>query len=173
MKKNLSFLVMFLLLIVATGSNAFAQKQELSGTILNSDGLPIQFASIQVKGTTRGATSNEQGEFKITASPGEELQVSSVGYGWVLYIDHPDGYTTVYAHCNQFAERIQKLYLDTSYSLRQNEVDILLPKNKLLVQKGEQIAFSGNTGGSSGPHLHFELWKNGVPIDPEEFFNFK
>jgi hypothetical protein len=49
MKKNLSFLVMFLLLIVATGSNAFAQKQELSGTILNSDGLPIQFASIQVR----------------------------------------------------------------------------------------------------------------------------
>ena len=68
MKKNLSFLVMFLLLIVATGSNAFAQKQELSGTILNSDGLPIQFASIQVKGTTRGATSNEKGEFKITSS---------------------------------------------------------------------------------------------------------
>jgi len=80
MKKNLSFLVMFLLLMVASGSNAFAQKQELSGTILNSDGLPIQFASIQVKGTTRGSTSNEQGEFKITASPGEELQVSSVGY---------------------------------------------------------------------------------------------
>ena len=80
MKKNLSFLMMFLLLMVASGSNAFAQKQELSGTILNSDGLPIQFASIQVKGTTRGSTSNEQGEFKITASPGEELQVSSVGY---------------------------------------------------------------------------------------------
>ena len=80
MKKNLSFLVMFLLLMVASGSNAFAQKQELSGTILNSDGLPIQFASIQVKGTTRGSTSNEKGEFKITASPGEELQVSSVGY---------------------------------------------------------------------------------------------
>jgi hypothetical protein len=80
MKKNLSFLVMFLLLMVAFGSKALAQKQELSGTILNSDGLPIQFASIQVKGTTRGSTSNEQGEFKITASPGEELQVSSVGY---------------------------------------------------------------------------------------------
>ncbi len=80
MKKKLPFLVMFLLLMVAAGSKAFAQKQEISGTVLNAEGLPINLASIQVKGTKRGSTSDEKGEFKISATIGQELQVSSVGF---------------------------------------------------------------------------------------------
>lgn len=80
MKKILTAFGMFLLLFIAAGTRCFAQQRQITGTVLGTDGIPVKLASIQVIGTDRGTIAGEQGEFKIDASTGEELQVSSIGF---------------------------------------------------------------------------------------------
>lgn len=73
----------------------------------------------------------------------------TVNDGYMVIIAHSDGYITVYKHCS-----------------------VLLKKARDIVSEGEMIALSGNTGElSTGPHLHFEIWKDGKPLGPSKFFN--
>lgn len=101
------------------------------------------------------------------------IKVSPGGFGNALYIRHNNGYSTVYGHLDRFAADIEEYVTDYQYREKSFSVNIFTDDNTFPVEQGEVIGYSGNSGGSLGPHLHFEVRKssNENPVDPIQFYN--
>jgi len=102
------------------------------------------------------------------------ISIKHGGFGKALYISHPNGYTTVYAHLKNFNEEIESYIKKLQYKKQSYQIEHYLKENILKVKKNKIIGKSGNTGSSFGPHLHFEIRKtlNQKALNPK-LFNFE
>ncbi|MDO1500831.1 M23 family metallopeptidase [Winogradskyella maritima] len=117
-------------------------------------------------------TQRKEGLNVLAAAEGyvSRIKVAHFGYGKALYITHPNGYTTVYAHLKKFSPKIEAYIKQCQYEKESFEVEMFPAVDEMTVTKGEIVAFSGNTGSSGGPHLHYEIRDNAErPINPMLF----
>lgn len=118
-------------------------------------------------------TGGHENEPVFAAADGyvSRIKMEPGGFGHGLYITHPNGYTTLYAHLNDFVPALQRYVRQQQYAKESWTVELQLSPDQFPVKKGQQIAWSGNTGGSTAPHLHFEIrdTKTEHPLNPQLF----
>lgn len=104
-------------------------------------------------------TQQRQGIKAIAIADGyvSRIKISEWGYGKALYITHTNGYTSVYAHLQKFAPEIERYVRTAQYKKEQYEIELFPSPETLPITSGNLVAYTGNTGSSAGPHLHFEI----------------
>jgi len=166
----------FLLILMLLSQVAVTQTRYYIDPV----GIPIflsaSFAELRSNHFHSGIDIKTQGTigFPVRAAADgyiSRIAVSPSGFGNALYINHPNGTTTLYGHLDRFSPEITKYVRDRQYEKQSFRVDLQLLPGMFPVKQGDEIAKSGNSGSSGGPHLHFEIrdTKTEEPLNPLDF----
>ena len=158
---------------LSTSKKSYPQdyfRSPISGTIRLSGTFgelrPNHFhAGIDIK-----AKDGKIGQSLLAAADGyvSRIKMQSGGYGKVLYINHPNGYTTVYAHLHEFDPAVEAYVKKMQKEKESFELELFPQPNQFVFKKGERVGKLGMSGRSYGPHLHFEIrdTRTEKPINP-------
>ncbi|MEN8118555.1 MAG: M23 family metallopeptidase [Bacteroidota bacterium] len=166
----------FLILFVLISVMSFGQNRYYTDPVKIPMLLSGSFAELRSNHFHSGIDIKTQGVtgipvYSVANGYISRIAVSPTGFGKALYIIHPNGTTSVYAHLKEFSPEVEKYVKDKQYAKKSFKTNLYPSKYLFSVTKGEEIAKSGNSGGSGGPHLHFEIRdsKTEEPINPLQF----
>ncbi len=170
---------LFFLMILCLESSVFSQTKYPTDYFVKPLDIPLilsgTFGELRSNHFHSGLdikTQQRQGLNVYAAAEGyvSRIKISHWGYGKALYIRHPNGYTTVYGHLKKFSPKIEAYIKQRQYENESYTIQLFPKEDELRVNKKEIVALSGNSGGSGGPHLHFEIRDaNEYPMNPMLF----
>ena len=157
----------FLLLLLLTTLLSYSQEKYPKDYFRNPLDIPTvlagTFGELRSNHFHSGIDIKTQGKegLKIYAAAEgyvSRIKVAQYGFGKAIYITHPNGFTSVYAHLSKYSDKIQEYVKSIQYKKEDYQTgSLFFKKNKFPVKKGEVIGFSGDTGSSGAPHLHYEI----------------
>lgn len=166
MKKLASIIIILNIFIVFPQGNTTLTKTYPTNYFTNPLEIPLilsgTFGELRPNHFHAGIdikTQQKEGFNVLASAKGyvSRIKISHWGYGKAIYITHPNGFTTVYAHLQKFNNQIETYIKKQQYKKENFEIELFPKANELPITKGETIALSGSTGGYAGPHLHFEI----------------
>jgi len=183
MMRNMKWLGLLLILFVSLQTKC-QEESNTTSEFRSPIGIPIYLSGTyaELRGNHFHAgldikTNGKSGYRIYSVADGyvARVKVQEGGYGKALYIAHPNGYTTVYAHLREFKGRIADYVKKEQYRQNQYGVDLYLSPGQIPVSKDEVVALSGNSGSSTAPHLHFEFRKTASQrtVQPLQFLDVK
>jgi len=155
------FLILFFLVKISFGQAPLPETY-----FINPVNIPISlsgsFGELRNNHFHSGLDIRTQGRIGIPVHAAvsgyiSRMKVGVFGYGNVLYIQHPNGYTTVYGHMEEFSPKIRKYLRENQYRLEKNTIELFPVKGEIPIEQGELIGLSGESGSDGVPHFHFEI----------------